>query len=76
MTVGTGANPDVVDRRWVLGEVLAAMDRGDTFYTQGKNSGRIAEVQKYMCMWCRHTFIRSAPDAVADNNLDYLPRCA
>lgn len=73
--VGTGNNPPRVDRRWPLDEVLRAMDSGDSFFTQGVQSGKIAEVEKYQCPNCRRTYIRSKPDAVADNNLDNLPRC-
>jgi hypothetical protein len=75
VAVGTGNNPNQADRKWTLAEVLAAMDRGDTFYTQGVNSGKIAGVEKYYCAKCQRTYIRSTPDAVQDNNLDNLPRC-
>jgi len=73
--VGTGTDPDKADRRWTLDQVLAAMDAGDTFYTQGNTSGKRASVEKYLCSSCRRTYIRSSPDAVADNNLDNLRRC-
>ena len=75
VAVGTGNDPARVDRRWTLDQVLRAMDSGDSFYTQGVQSGKIAAVEKYQCPYCRRTFIRSTPDAVADNNLDNLPRC-
>jgi len=76
VAVGTGANPDSAKKRWTLNEVLAAMDGGDTFYTKGESSGKVARVEKYVCGSCRRTHIRSAPDAVADNNLDSLRRCS
>lgn len=76
VAVGIGTDPDQADQRWTLDQVLAAMDRGDAFYTQGKNSGKIAWVEKYVCTRCGRTYIRSTPDAVADNNLDYLRRCS
>lgn len=75
VAVGTGSDPAKADLRWVLNEVLAAMERGDVFYTQGIESGKIARVEPYHCHHCRRTFIRSAPDAVKDNNLDNLRRC-
>jgi hypothetical protein len=56
-------------------EVIAAMDRGEVFYTQGEQSGKIALVQKVNCQSCYRPIIRSAPDAVHDNNLDSLPYC-
>lgn len=76
VAVGTGNDPDSADKRWTLNQVLAAMDEGQTFYTQGKNSGKVARVEKYRCQLCRRTYIRSAPDAVQDNNLDNLRRCS
>src|SRR5258708_3292223 len=73
--VGTGTDPDKADKRWTLSEVLAAMDRGDSFYTQGEETGKVAETEKYICTQCSKTWIRSTPDAVKDNNLDSLRRC-
>jgi hypothetical protein len=75
VSVGTGDNPDVTTRRWTLTDVLTAMDRGDTFYTQGTSSGKVAAVEKYVCSRCQRTYIRSTADAVQDNNLDNLRRC-
>jgi hypothetical protein len=75
VTVGTGNDPAKADTRRSLDEVLQAMDRGDTFYTRGITSGRVAQVEKYHCTPCRRTYIRSAPDAVQDNNLDNLRTC-
>ena len=75
VAVGTGTDPDKADKRWTLDEVLSAIDRGDTFYTKGKQSGKTAIVEKYTCTLCRRMFIRSRPDAVTDNNLDSLRRC-
>lgn len=74
VAVGTGTASSY-DKYWTLSEVLAAMDKGDTFYTYGESSHKTALVQKYVCPWCYRTHIRSHPDAVTDNNLDNLPRC-
>jgi hypothetical protein len=74
VAVGTGL-PSGYDRYWQLSEVLAAMDQGDGFYTYGEQSQKVALVHKYICPWCSKTHVRSAPDAVPDNNLDNLPRC-
>jgi hypothetical protein len=57
-----------------LDQVLYAMRLGDSFYTQGEQSGIVAEVEQYHCWHCQRTYIRSRPDAVTDNNLDNLPR--
>ncbi|HKO97080.1 MAG TPA: DUF3892 domain-containing protein [Pyrinomonadaceae bacterium] len=73
--VGTGTDTEKADKRWSLNEVLAAIDKGDSFYTQGKETGKVAEVEKYICAKCRRTWVRSTPDSVKDNNLDSLRRC-
>lgn len=73
--VGTGSDPNRGDNRWTLSQVLTAMDRGDTFYTRGVQSGRVVDVMKFWCEHCRRNFIRSAADAIYDNNLDSLRRC-
>lgn len=75
VAVGTGSSASEYDRYWQLSEVLAAMDRGDTFYTFGESSRKRASVDKYVCPYCTRTHIRSASDAVKDNNLDNLPNC-
>ena len=76
VAVGTGTEPRHYTHLWTLAQVLEAMRRGETFYTQGEQSGKIAEVEQYYCSYCRRTYIRSYRDAVTDNNLDNLPRCA
>ena len=75
VAVGVGDDVDTAVRRWTLGEVLAAMDLADIFYTKGKASDRVALVQKYTCTQCGRAHIRSAADAVTDNDLDSLGRC-
>jgi Protein of unknown function (DUF3892) len=75
VAVGTGSSATSYDKYWLLSEVLAAIDRGDEFYTLGEKSGETASVNKYECPWCTQTHIRSSPDAVTDNNLDNLPTC-
>ncbi|HQU12529.1 MAG TPA: DUF3892 domain-containing protein [Acidiphilium sp.] len=61
---------------WTLPEVFSAMDSGDTFYTSSPSTGKSAWVHKVACPICGYRYIlRSAPDAIFDNNLDALPRC-
>jgi len=72
---GTGTNPNRAEQRWTLQQVLDAMDRGEVFFTVGVHSGKVALVEKFTCGRCWRTHIRSAPDAVVDNNLDSLRRC-
>lgn len=76
VAVGTGENPSSASRSWTLKEVIDAMDRGDVFFTKGEGSGRVALVVKYLCSHCFGYHIKSAPDSVADNNLDSLRYCA
>jgi hypothetical protein len=72
--VGTG-NETGWSNMWSVDQVLGAMNQGDTFYTQGKTSGKVASVERFVCTRCRRTYIRTTADAVPDNNLDNLPRC-
>ncbi len=75
VAVGTGTNHQTPSQRLALAQVIAAMDRGDTFYTQGTTSGKTARVEKYTCAQCRGTHIRSASYAVQYNNLYNLALC-
>ncbi len=75
VAVGTGTDPGKAEKRWTVAEVVTAMDSGDTFYTEGETSGRVAEVEKYWCAACPAWHIRSKADAVTDNNLDSLRSC-
>lgn len=75
VAVGTGTDPDRADARWTVFEVIAAMGRGDRFYTKGKASGLVARIVKYWCSICGDWHIRSEPDATLENNLDYLRAC-
>ena len=75
VAVGIGGDPDRASERLTVPEVIAAMDRGDTFYTKGKASGRVAWVEKYWCPVCGGWHIRTQPDVVTDNNLDSLRAC-
>ncbi len=73
--VGTGTDPNKASQRWKLDEVIAAMDRGEVFYTQGVTSGKTALVEKWYCAHCGRYYIRTKADAVHDNNLDSLRIC-
>ena len=75
IAVGIGSNPQEADKRFTLQQVLNAFNSGDSFFTQGTQSGRVAKVERYWCSHCRKYFIRSKPDAIHDNNLDSLRRC-
>lgn len=75
VAVGIGARSSTYDRRLTIDEVLAAMDRGEVFFTVSESTGKVAGVHKFWCNPCNRYYIRSAPDAVHDNNLDSLSFC-
>jgi Protein of unknown function (DUF3892) len=75
VAVGTGTDPQKADQRWPVTEVVQAIDAGHVFFTVGPQSGKVAKVEKVYCHHCRRYYIRSAADAVRDNNLDSLRRC-
>ena len=76
VAVGTGVDPDRANDNWTVAQVVSAIDSGHIFYTQGKASGKVAIIQKYWCAACGESHIRSAADAVIDNNLDSLRACS
>lgn len=76
VAVGVGNEPGRASSRMTLSEVIASMDQGNVFYTQGERSGQVALVHKVWCPQRRHMIIKSAPDAVHDNNLDGMRYCA
>ncbi len=73
--VGVGDDPTSADEQLTVGEVYRAMDRGDTFYTKSRKTGKEAEVHKYECGHCGKKTLRSDADATEDNNLDNLREC-
>ena len=75
VAVGTGSESNKATQRWTLHEVISAMNAGTTFYTFSPSTNKVALVVKVSCFKCGQTIIRSAPDAVTDNNLDNLRRC-
>ncbi len=75
VSVGVGSTTDHYSQRFTLSQVIQMMTNGDRFYTLGPKSGKTAWVEKYVCSHCRQYHIKSAADAVEDNNLDSLPYC-
>ena len=75
VSIGVGTTTDHYNQRFTLLQVIQMMNNGDRFYTQGPQSGKSAWVEKYYCPHCRQYHIKSAADAVLDNNLDSLPYC-
>ena len=71
--VGTGTSAKTYDRIWTVSEVYSAMSFGNRFMTYGEKSQKWAFVERFQC--CGRDTLRSAPDAVVDNNLESLPRC-
>jgi hypothetical protein len=72
-SVGTGS-ASRWSRQWGVGEVRTAIANGDVFYTSN-SAGKIALVHPFDCGKCGYKTLRSAADAVTDNNLDELPSC-
>jgi hypothetical protein len=57
-------------------QARAAIAAGDRLFTVSPSTGRQANVERYTCPSpCGYQTLRSAPDAVKDNNLDNLPNC-
>lgn len=75
VSVGVGTATEHYDQRFTLSQVIQMMTNGDRFFTLGARSGKTAWVEKYYCSYCRQYHIKSAADAVEDNNLDSLPYC-
>lgn len=75
VAVGVGIEPTRYTQSFTLAQVLQMMVNGDKFYTQGVRTGKTAWVERYACSSCNQWHIRSAPDAVSDNNLDSLSSC-
>lgn len=75
VAVGVGDDSARAGERLTTDEVIAAMNRGHRFYTKGERSGRVATVIQVRCTPCNRIIIKSAPDAVEDNNLDSLRYC-
>lgn len=74
--VGTGDSSGW-SQKWTKDQVVQAIrSRRHNFYTYGTTSGQTAWVQAVRCSSCSGWIIKSAPDAVRDNNLDNLPACA
>ncbi len=76
VAVGIGTTASQANSRMTLTEVISALDQGHVFYTYGERSGKTALVRKAACPHCGRAIIKSAPDAVSDNNLDSLRYCA
>jgi hypothetical protein len=72
--VGTGTDAGW-ERLWTVQQVYLAILAGESFYTLSKSTGKEAEVNPFQCPYCSLGTLRSAPDAIFDNNLDSLPRC-
>ena len=72
-SVGTGRTGWRRDRNWTVAQVLGAMDNGDTFYTQSESTGKITEVEAYICPICGQRWIRTCGRVAEDNKLETLP---
>jgi hypothetical protein len=75
--VGLGRQDGSLEVTMTVSEVRDALYVGQTFYTFGKSTERVALVYKATCGTdgCPVETIRSGVGAVADNNLDNLEGC-
>jgi hypothetical protein len=62
---------------WTVAQVRASIGRGNSFYTVSPSTRAVAGVEPYDLLHLSRTIetIRSASDAIADNNLDSLRAC-
>jgi hypothetical protein len=65
-------------KTYTVADVYTALDALTVFYTVSPTDGKIALVHKYTCKEanCGFKTLKSAADAVKDNNLDNLPGCS
>ena len=71
VSVGTGGDPDKATEKFTLAQVIAKIEAGEIFYTQGPRTGKQARVLVAWCTICStRKIIKSSPDATTDNNLD------
>jgi hypothetical protein len=75
--VGIGELSWRASERWTVNRVRDAIRDGDRFYTVSPSTRKAADVRPDTCRigGCVVETIRSAPDAVTDNNLDNLRVC-
>lgn len=74
MAVGIGPDPSRAENRETVTQVRTNLANGDVYYTVSPSTNAVALVYAYDCS-CGVRTIRSASDAVTDNNLDYLRLC-
>jgi hypothetical protein len=77
LSVGVGGWSSAPTVRLTVGQVRAALSAGEVFYTYSPSTQKTALVDPDTCKatGCTVKTIRSAPDAVWDNNLDNLAVC-
>lgn len=77
VAVGVDTDQDgYADEKHSKQKVIDNIDsRQYRYYTYGATSKKLAFVEVVPCPKCRMRIIKSKPDAVRDNNLDYLRRC-
>lgn len=76
VSVGVGT-VGVPSREMSIGEVLGALETGQSFCTHRPGMATALSVERATCRFfdCTAETIRSDPDEMTDNNLDVLPHC-
>jgi hypothetical protein len=72
VTVGVGT-PEAYTGTYTVAQVRTMLVAGWTFYSASPSTQKLAYVEAFAC--CGIQTLRSARDAVQDNNLDNLPTC-
>jgi hypothetical protein len=62
---------------WTVAQVRGCIDRGNSFYTVSPSTRAVGGVEPYDLLYLAQTIetIRSAGDAIDDNNLDNMRSC-
>ena len=75
--VGVGNDSSQAEAMWSVEKVRSMIREGHRFITYSPSTGKYADVRPDDCKYagCTVKTIRSAADAVADNNLDNMRAC-
>lgn len=74
-SVGTGSKTAGYEKKWSVNEVVAAIKRGDRFYTKDDKTGKVAPVEAFVCDSCNGYVLRTKGDNTKANNLESMPDC-
>lgn len=73
--VGVGREPDQPERRLTRQEVYDRLAEGETFYTRGPESEKVAVVAEHRCAVCGEPTLQTHGAVTTDNAIETLPAC-